>query len=85
MGQYQNQPDFASVVDTVLALPATGIKSAAIYIGTCDANATITVLPVGNTSPVTFTGISSGSFLPVIVSQITAAVGILPENILLIK
>ena len=33
MGQYGNQPDFATTVGTVSAFPATGINSAAIYIG----------------------------------------------------
>ena len=85
MGQFFNQPDFATTVETVSAIPATNIKQMAIYIGAADAGATITVTPIGNSSSVTFKGIVSGSFLPVIVTSIDAATGILPADILLIK
>lgn len=88
MGQYGNQPDFATIVDTVSALPASNIKSAAVYIGAVDNAAltttAITVRPVGNTDDVTFTGITSGTFLPVIVTKITSAVNISAANILLV-
>ena len=33
MGQYGNQPDFATTVGTITEFPTTGIRSAAIYIG----------------------------------------------------
>jgi len=89
MGQYGNQPDFATIVDTVASLPLSNIQSAAIYIGAVtDPNldtTSITVRPVGNSSDVTFSGLSSGSFLPVIVSKITSAVNIPVESILLIR
>jgi len=87
MGQYGNQPDFATKVDTVSALPLTNIKSAAIYIGAVIdplANTTITVRPVGNTTDVTFSGLTSGTFLPVVVSSITSATNIPVESILLV-
>lgn len=88
MGQYGNQPEFATQVETVASLPVTDIKSAAIYIGAVTNPAltttSITVRPVGNTSDVTFTGITSGSFLPVIVTSITSAVNIPASSILLI-
>jgi len=87
MGQYGNQPDFATKVDTVSALPLTNIKSAAIYIGAVIdplANTTITVRPVGNTTDVTFSGLTSGTFLPVVVSSITSATNIPAESILLV-
>lgn len=88
MGQYGNQPDFATQVDTVASLPATGIRSAAIYIGAVTNPAltttSITVRPVGNSSDVTFTGLTSGSFLPVIVTSITSAVNIPASSILLV-
>ena len=88
MGQYGNQPDFATAVDTVESLPKKNIKSAAIYIGQLtdvDAEVTsITVRPVGNNSDVTFSGLSSGSFIPVIVTGITSAVNIPASSILLI-
>jgi energy-converting hydrogenase Eha subunit B len=85
MGQFFNQPDFATSVDTVAAIPANNINQMAIYIGVAEADATITVTPVGNSSSVTFKGITGGSFLPVIVTSIDAATGILPADILLIK
>jgi len=87
MGQYGNQPDFATKVDTVSALPLTNIKSAAIYIGAVIdplLNTTITVRPVGNTTDVTFSGLTSGTFLPVVVSSITSATNIPVESILLV-
>lgn len=87
MGQYGNQPDFATTVGTVSAFPTTGINSAAIYIGAItnsSLDATITVRPVGNTTDVTFSGITSGSFLPVIVTSITSAVNIPASSILLV-
>lgn len=88
MGQYGNQPDFATIVGTVSSLPMTGIKSGAIYIGALtDAEAavtSITVRPVGNSSDVTFSGLSAGTFLPVIVTGITSAVNIPESSILLV-
>ena len=87
MGQYGNQPDFATKVDTVTSIPANGIKSAAIYIGALTdpaLDATITVMPVGNSASITFSGISGGSFLPVIVTSITASTNIPVESILLV-
>ena len=89
MGQYGNQPDFATKVGVLEGeLPHMDLNSAAIYIGAViDPDLTTTsirVLPVGNEDFVTFTGITSGSFLPVIVTEIKAYTNILPENILLI-
>ena len=87
MGQYGNQPDFATTVGTVVSLPLTGIKSAAIYIGAVIdplLDTTITVRPVGNSTDVTFSGLTSGTFLPVVVSSITSAVNITVGNILLV-
>ena len=87
MGQYGNQPDFATTVGTVASLPLTDIKSAAIYIGAVVdplLNTTITVRPVGNTTDVTFSGLTSGTFLPVIVSGITSATNVSAANILLV-
>ena len=85
MGQFFNQPDFATSVETVTAIPATNIDQKAIYIGVADSDATLTVTPVGNSTSVTFKGLTGGSFLPVIVTSIDSAVGILPADILLIK
>jgi hypothetical protein len=88
MGQYGNQPDFATQVDTISAFPTANIRSAAIYIGAVTNPAltttSITVRPVGNSTDVTFTGLTSGSFLPVIVTDITSAVNIPASSILLV-
>ena len=87
MGQYGNQPDFATKVDTISELPATRLNSAAIYIGAvtdAGVDATITVRPVGNSTDVTFSGLTSGIFLPVIVSSITSSTNIPVESILLV-
>jgi hypothetical protein len=87
MGQYGNQPDFATTVGTVSAFPTTGINSAAIYIGALtdeSQGGTITVRPVGNSSDVTFSGITSGSFIPVIVTSITSATNIPAASVLLV-
>jgi hypothetical protein len=87
MGQYGNQPDFATKVDTVASLPLSNIQSAAIYIGAVTTEgvaSSITVRPVGNSADVTFSGLSSGSFIPVIVSKITSAVNIPVGSILLV-
>jgi hypothetical protein len=87
MGQYGNQPDFATRVGTVSALPLENIKSAAIYVGAVVdplLNTTITVMPVGNTTSVTFSGLTSGTFLPVIVSEIISATNVSVDNILLV-
>ena len=87
MGQYGNQPDFATKVDAIVALPVANIKSAAIYIGAVTTEGvptSITVRPVGNSADVTFSGLTSGTFLPVIVSGITSAVNIPVGSILLV-
>jgi hypothetical protein len=84
MGQFSNQPDFATAVETVSAFPAKPAKPSAIYIGTAANPATITVVCVDGNS-VTFTGIASGSFLPVVVTEITSAVSILAADILFIR
>ena len=87
MAQYLNQPEFATKVDTVDSLPMTNIKSAVIYIGDLIdpfTGASITVKPIGNTTDVTFNGLTSGSFLPVVVSKITSVSNVSLSNILLI-
>lgn len=84
MGQFGNQPDFATAVETISAFPATPTRPSAIYIGTVTAPATITVVCVDGNS-VTFTGIAESSFLPVIVKEITSAVGIVATDVLFIR
>jgi hypothetical protein len=87
MAQYLNQPEFATKVETISSLPIENIKSAAIYIGELidpSLGASITVKPVGNTSEVTFTGLTGGMFLQVIVSEVTSVVNISLSNLLLV-
>ena len=87
MGQYGNQPDFATIVDTITAgLPKRKIPGSALYIGALTdplLEGSITVTPVGNNTEVTFSGIKSGTFLPVIVTKISAATNIPLSSILL--
>lgn len=100
MGQFGNQPDFATVVDTISAFPTTFYSTPkSVYIGaktTAGSTASITVVPVGNTSynpstgvttytPVTFSGLSEGSFLPVIVLSVVSAVNLPVGSILLYR
>jgi len=76
MGQYGNQPDFATSMDDIGGYPKTKINQSAIYVGELAAGFTqgkLTVRPVGNSGDVTLTGIQPGSFLPVIVSRITSS------------
>lgn len=89
MGQYGNQPDFATKVSELLGdSPHENLNSAAIYIGAViDPDSTetsITVLPVGNTDAVTFSGLTSGSFIPVIVNSVVGYNNIDKKEILLI-
>jgi hypothetical protein len=84
MGQFSNQPDFGQTVETISAFPATPSKFSCIYIGTVTAPATITVVCQDGSSA-TFTGIAEGSFLPVIVKEITSAVGIVATDVLFIR
>jgi hypothetical protein len=86
MGQYGNQPDFGTIVSTVdleeVILPS------AIFIGEIIdpvTPATITVLPVGNTTEVTFTGLIGGTFMPIVVTKIVSITGIQIENILVYR
>ncbi len=84
MGQFGNQPDFGTGVETISAFPATPTKPSAIYIGIATVPATITVVCVDGTTA-TFTGLTGGSFLPVIVKEITSAVNIQPVDTLFIR
>ena len=89
MGQYGNQPDFATKVATLDgSVPHENLNSAAIYIGALDdpndTTTSIEVKPVGNSGYVTFTGITAGTFLPVIVTDIKEYTNISKDNILLI-
>jgi len=81
MGQYANQPDFATSAETVV-VGTTNVESSALYIGT---GGDIEVTAIGSSSSVVFKNIPDGSFLPVIVSSITACVNTTVSDIVAIK
>jgi hypothetical protein len=78
MGQYGNQPDFATravtatPTDTISS--ATKLNSAALYVGV---GGDLSVIIAGTANPtladaVVFKGIVAGSFIPVIVDYVLA-------------
>ncbi len=81
MGQYANQPDFATSAEAVV-VGTTNVESSALYIGT---GGDIEVTAIGSSSSVVFKNIPDGSFLPVIVSSITAGVNTTVSDIVAIK
>jgi hypothetical protein len=81
MGQYANQPDFATSAEAVV-VGTTNVESSALYIGT---GGNIEVTAVSNSTPVVFKNIPDGSFLPVIVSSITAGANTTVSDIIAIK
>ena len=81
MGQYANQPDFATSAETVV-VGTTNVESSSLYIGT---GGDIEVTAIGSSSSVVFKNIPDGSFLPVIVSSITAGVNTTVSDIVAIK
>lgn len=99
MGQFGNQPDFATIVDTISAATTFYGTPKAVYIGaktTPEALTSITVVPAGNTSynpttgvttytPVTFNGLNEGDFLPVMVISVVSAVNLPFTSILLYR
>jgi hypothetical protein len=87
MGQFGNQPDFATSATQVASLPATPTEPSAIYIGelTDSAVAASIVVNLGNDSTnVTFKSITTG-FLPVIVTKIVSATNINANSIIFIR
>ena len=88
MGQYGNQPDFGTIVTTLdKAGLDTPFPPSAIYVGKlpgleCD----FEILPVGNNGEwVAINGISAGTFLPIVVTQIRALTNVNKEDILLYR
>jgi len=81
MGQFFNQPDFATSAETVV-IGTTNVKNSALYIGT---GGNIEVTAVGSSSSVVFKNIPDGSFLPVIVSSITAGANTTVSDVIAIK
>ena len=88
MGQFGNQPDFAAISTTLSAFPTTVSQPSAVYVGAFTAPlsaASITVRLVGNSVDTTFSGLSEGSFLPIMVTSVTSAVNIPATSIILYR
>ena len=81
MGQFFNQPDFATSAETVV-IGTTNVKNSALYIGT---GGNIEVTAVGSSSSVVFKNIPDGSFLPVIISSIVAGANTTVSDLVAIK
>jgi hypothetical protein len=86
MGQYGNQPDFGTIVASLTDI-GQPFPPSAIYVGATtdnDGTASLQVVSVnGNTFEIT--GISSGTFLPFIVTEITSREGVANDDILLYR
>ena len=89
MGQYGNQPDFGTTVATldILGVDIPFLPSA-IYVGQTESNVACAfeILPVGNDGGwVSINGISAGTFLPIVVTQMRGLVNVAKEDILLYR
>ena len=88
MGQFGNQPDFASISTTLSAFPTTVSQPSAVYIGaftTALSPASITVRLVGDSADTTFSGLNQGTFLPIMVTNVTSAVNVPAASIILYR
>jgi hypothetical protein len=87
MGQFQNQPDFATKAEAVTSLPYTPESPSAIYIGEktdTAADASITVIMPGSTTQVVFKNVTTG-FLPVVAATVHASTNINQNSIVLVR
>ena len=88
MGQFGNQPDFAAVSTTLSAFPTSVSQPSAVYVGAFTVSASaasITVRLVGNSADTTFSGLSEGTFLPIMVTSVTSAVNVPAASIVLYR
>lgn len=89
MGQFGNQPDFASISTTLSTFPTSTINNpSAVYIGAFTAPlspASITVRLVGDSIDTTFSGLNQGTFMPIMVTSVTSAVNIPASSIILYR
>lgn len=87
MGQYGNQPDFATIAKQTYVNEV--VAPSAIFIGELNEGFTtcsIEVLPVGNgVRPVLLTGLTSGTFLPIVVTKVISVTGISEANVILYR
>lgn len=81
MGQFFDQPDFATVA-TAVVVGTTDVRNSALYIGT---GGNVEVIAVGSTASVIFKNIADGSFLPCIITSIVAGDGTTATDIIAIK
>ena len=90
MGQYGNQPDFGTIVVTAESAGPGPFPPSAIYVGKTENNDGGTMLrvqPVGNAlgDTIDITGIHDGTFLPIIITQITNKADVDLINVLLYR
>jgi hypothetical protein len=89
MGQYGNQPDFGTIVTPLADIGVeTPFPPSAIYVGkVSEGTVTLKVQIVGNEPGVdtTISGISSGTILPFIVTQINDFDVVSADDILLYR
>ena len=81
MGQFFNQPDFATVA-TPVVLGTTNVKGSALYIGT---GGNIEVTAIGSDVTVVFKNIPDGSFLPCVVKNIVAGANTTVSDLIAIQ
>ena len=74
MGQYNQQPDFATVATTVTKSDTTFLDGVALYVGT-GGDVHVIMKNVENTGSkvIIFKSVPAGSFLPAIVDYVRAA------------
>jgi len=74
MGQYNQQPDFATIANTVTKSDTTFLNGVALYIGTGgDVHVIMKNVENAGGNVVIFKNVPDGSFLPAIVDYVMAA------------
>ena len=74
MGQYNQQPDFATIANTVTKSDTTFLDGVALYIGTGgDVHVIMKNVENAGGNVVIFKNVPDGSFLPAIVDYVMAA------------
>ena len=81
MGQFFNQPDFATVAVPVI-LGTTNVKGSVLYIGT---GGSIEVTAIGSDTPVVFKNIPDGGFLPCVVKNIVVGANTTVSDLIAIQ
>jgi hypothetical protein len=81
MGQFFDQPDFATVASPVV-VGTTNVKGSVLYVGT---GGNIEVIAIGSSSSVVFKNIPDGSFLPCVVKSIVSGANTTVSDLIAIK